>query len=220
MSKGNFFLTSDLHFGHKKLLEEYEPIRQTIISESSKTLLQDFEVELIHRWNSVVQKNDIVVVCGDFAINKFSKEITQSVIKINTQYLNGRKVLIRGNHDCLPVSDYLSYGWEMIIECPHILITSPYERLNDCYNFLCGCIILEHNQKTVLISHLPLSDAKDYRLEEEKKYLSKLYEKYNCQYQIYGHTHSRKIPKSNMESVCVEQRNFYPVFVQDIINQW
>ena len=53
--------------------------------------------KLIKNWNSVVGKNAIVYVVGDFA--RCGK---QKIIEIG-QRLNGRKRLILGNHDQLPL---------------------------------------------------------------------------------------------------------------------
>jgi len=48
---------------------------------------------MIEKWNSVVKENDLVIHCGDFAL--CSREKFDPLIRS----LNGRKVLIKGNHD-------------------------------------------------------------------------------------------------------------------------
>lgn len=49
-------------------------------------------------WNKVVSDNDIVIVCGDIC---WAKRLEKAVETLNyiAEELNGRKVLIRGNHD-------------------------------------------------------------------------------------------------------------------------
>ena len=70
---------------------------------------------LIKNWNSVVGKNDIVYVVGDFALCG-----KQKIIEI-CQRLNGRKRLILGNHDQASVNTYREAGFEFIYNHPIIV---------------------------------------------------------------------------------------------------
>lgn len=79
------FFTSDLHFGHEKVIKmDNRPFNS----------LEDMEEELIKRWNRKVAKEDRVYVLGDF-IWKTAKNKAETIIK----QLNGQIVLIKGNHD-------------------------------------------------------------------------------------------------------------------------
>jgi calcineurin-like phosphoesterase family protein len=49
--------------------------------------------EMISRWNSIVSDDDTVIVAGDFSFG--DKERIKNILS----QLNGRKVLIKGNHD-------------------------------------------------------------------------------------------------------------------------
>lgn len=87
-SEVNLWFTSDLHFGHKRILE-YCPWRPGSESEDIE-LMND---TLIDNWNSVVKKDDIVYILGDVAFlstTKYCELLDQ---------LNGHKHLVRGNHD-------------------------------------------------------------------------------------------------------------------------
>ena len=64
--------------------------------------------KLIKNWNSVVGKNDIVYVVGDFALCG-----KQKIIEIGNR-LNGRKRLILGNHDGASVATYREAGFEFV----------------------------------------------------------------------------------------------------------
>lgn len=78
------FFTSDLHFGHKNVIDFCKrPFADVAHMES----------ELIRRWNSVVGADDKTYICGDlFFVGKTkSKEIMNQ--------LHGEKILILGNHD-------------------------------------------------------------------------------------------------------------------------
>lgn len=94
----NLFLISDTHFGHAKFLT---------FTKDDGTLIREFpsveamDETMISNWNKLVNKNDQVYHLGDVAIARKN-------IKILEQ-LNGKKVLIRGNHDIFKISDYLPY---------------------------------------------------------------------------------------------------------------
>lgn len=94
----NLFLISDTHFGHAKFL--------TFTKDDGSLIRQFPSVEvmdetMITNWNKHVNKNDQVYHLGDVSISRKN-------IKVLEQ-LNGKKVLIRGNHDIFKISDYLPY---------------------------------------------------------------------------------------------------------------
>ena len=78
------FFTSDLHFGHKNLIEG---LRKMSAEESDNLIISN--------WNKIVHKKDIVYVLGD---------ITMESPKLIEQYLSQLKGTIRivgGNHDTI-----------------------------------------------------------------------------------------------------------------------
>lgn len=83
----NIWLTSDTHFDHINIMK-YEPTR----AEKFKDNLHMTE-KLIENWNSVVKPDDLIFHLGDvfFCGAERMKQIADK--------LNGRKILIRGNHD-------------------------------------------------------------------------------------------------------------------------
>lgn len=94
----NTWLISDTHFGHANILN---------FKRDDGTALRDFStVEemdecMIHNWNEVVGAHDRVYHLGDVVINrKFLRQLDR---------LNGRKVLIKGNHDIFKLDDYAAY---------------------------------------------------------------------------------------------------------------
>jgi calcineurin-like phosphoesterase family protein len=92
------FLVSDTHFGHEKICTFYRadgtPLRPW-------DNYQEMEDALVENWNSVVKEGDRVYHLGDVAL-------TKSGLKVLGK-LNGRKVLIRGNHDIYSLKDYTKY---------------------------------------------------------------------------------------------------------------
>ena len=80
----NIFFTSDLHFGHKNIIR-YD--NRPFIS------VEDMDETLIRNWNKKVSQNDLVYILGD--ISWYDDAKTCEIFS----KLNGRKVLIKGNHD-------------------------------------------------------------------------------------------------------------------------
>jgi calcineurin-like phosphoesterase family protein len=90
------FLTADTHFGHDKIWQEWG-YRQ-----------EDFEFEIIKAWNETVSQEDTVLHLGDLTIT----ELEQT--RKWTNQLNGKKYLIRGNHDYKLKSWYQKLGFQPI----------------------------------------------------------------------------------------------------------
>ena len=80
------WFTSDTHFGHRNILKFCEKTRPF---ESAS----EMDAALIRNWNAKVQPNDIVFHLGDFSFGNLTH--TKNVL----EQLNGRKILIYGNHD-------------------------------------------------------------------------------------------------------------------------
>ena len=101
--------------------------------------------ELIKNWNSVVKAKDKVFILGDFCIN--APEEALEVI----EQLNGRKFLVKGNHDRASWR-YLELGFEEVYSYP-ILYAGKYilshRPLDSCkYINLHGHVHSDPNYKT------------------------------------------------------------------------
>lgn len=78
------YFISDLHFGHKNIIEyEKRPFRS----------IEHMNDELVKRWNKVVTNEDTVFCLGD--VSFCGAELTRNYVSA----LNGKKILIMGNHD-------------------------------------------------------------------------------------------------------------------------
>lgn len=95
------YITSDIHFGHKNILQ-YCPHRVCpsfdgdvkTATEAEITELVNLMNELIvTNWNSVVTPEDSVYILGDVAMGQIV--LAPAVIR----QLNGKKMLVAGNHD-------------------------------------------------------------------------------------------------------------------------
>lgn len=92
------FVYSDSHFYHSRILEyENRPFKD----------VDEMNMELVCRWNSVVGPKDTVYHLGDFGLGK--KEDLRYILSL----MNGTKVLIRGNHDRGP-NAMLEVGFESV----------------------------------------------------------------------------------------------------------
>ena len=95
----NIYFCSDHHFGHANLYEKFKledgsPARAFASADEA-------DAAMIDRHNSVVKPNDRVYFVGDVCFHK------KHLHKVG--FMNGRKVLIKGNHDLLDAKDYLLY---------------------------------------------------------------------------------------------------------------
>jgi calcineurin-like phosphoesterase family protein len=82
---GTTYFTSDLHFGHTKIVS---------LSHRPFSNVDEMNHTIIKNWNAVVKPEDNVWVLGDLAVEgsyKLGIELAQQLV--------GRKRLIMGNHD-------------------------------------------------------------------------------------------------------------------------
>ena len=94
---------ADSHFSHKNVIDY---CNRPFCS------VEEMDNALIHNWNKIVKNNDRVFMLGDFALCGKDK-----IIEIG-QKLNGRKILILGNHDGASLSTYYNAGFEMVSRFP------------------------------------------------------------------------------------------------------
>lgn len=91
------FLISDTHFGHANMLN---------FKDSSGFNLRVFDdvdhmnETMVYNWNKTVSQEDKVYHLGDVGFKSFS------ALKSIMDRLNGKKILIKGNHDNLKLSQY------------------------------------------------------------------------------------------------------------------
>jgi len=119
------WITSDLHFGHANIkkfcpetrgrFRDVEHMRETMIEE----------------WNESVAQEDVVYILGDVAFLP-----AQEAVAIMRR-LNGRKILIEGNHD-------------------RKLLNDPVFR--SCFESVHNYLRLTHNGQLVILFHYPIFD--------------------------------------------------------------
>jgi calcineurin-like phosphoesterase family protein len=100
----NRFVISDTHFGHTNSWEKFklpngDPLRPF-------TSTEEMDETMVERWNAVVRPQDTVYHLGDVVINKKSLH--------HVKRLNGKKRLVRGNHDIFKDADYREVGFDSL----------------------------------------------------------------------------------------------------------
>lgn len=172
------YFTSDLHFGHKNIIRfDNRPFND--IEEMNKVLIEN--------WNKVVSNIDTIYILGDMF---WYKTDTKHIL----QQLNGRKILIKGNHDDVK-------GIENYFE--------------DIFNYL----EIKYNHKTFILSHYPIliynkqhsngimlyghvhNSEEEIYIQEMKKYLT-----------------NKNIP-CNMYNVGCMLNNYKPISIEKIIEE-
>lgn len=81
---GMIWFTSDLHFDHEKIIKH---------ANRPFSCVEEMNAALIHNWNSRIDVSDDVYILGDLSM-KGATYVNELLAK-----LNGRKYLIKGNHD-------------------------------------------------------------------------------------------------------------------------
>jgi calcineurin-like phosphoesterase family protein len=99
----NKFFIADTHFGHGNILtfkrNDGTPLREF-------ASIEEHDETLIKNWNAVVRPVDTVYALGDIIIHRRNMPILGR--------LNGKKRLIRGNHDIFPTKEYMPYFYEIL----------------------------------------------------------------------------------------------------------
>jgi calcineurin-like phosphoesterase family protein len=90
--KSKTYFVADLHFAHPPILKHCNrPFKDT----------DEMDSVLISNWNNMIKnKNDTVYIIGDFAYKNHGNYLKQ---------LNGRKILIEGNHDAMSAKDRMLF---------------------------------------------------------------------------------------------------------------
>jgi calcineurin-like phosphoesterase family protein len=98
------WITADLHFGDTNVIQ---------YTKRPFTHADEMDRELIKKWNNVVKKDDTIYILGDFTLSH-----NKDYIKGLCNQLNGKKILILGNHDTRHPKDYIQCGFYAAIRAP------------------------------------------------------------------------------------------------------
>ena len=145
----NFYCIADTHFDHRKIiLYENRP--------------SNFSEIIINNWNSIVNPNDIVYVLGDFCFSGKDRH------KYYCDTLNGKKILVRGNHDANGDSYYYDVGFNFV--CDSFTVRKYGKRIQRPYRSYChGCAFQSETPERSLhdADHKKRTNLRDIRLLSE-----------------------------------------------------
>lgn len=95
MASRAIYLISDTHFSHKNILKVRPQFRS----------IEEMDRQLVEKWNATVAPDATVYHLGDVAMWTVDKLAP-------VKSLNGKKFLVRGNHDNFSEEVYRAYGFE------------------------------------------------------------------------------------------------------------
>lgn len=98
-----YFGIADTHFNHENIIKYCNRPFSSV---------KEMDEALIKNWNKVVSNKDTVFHLGDVALS--SKDYIASIVK----RLNGRKILILGNHDNWSEQAYRDMGFHTVSRFP------------------------------------------------------------------------------------------------------
>ena len=176
---GKIFFTSDLHLDHGNIIKYCnrpftDPLSMT--------------EQLILNWNNQVSTDDCVFVLGDFLWNK-------DIDRLNsvTNRLNGKKVLIKGNHDYFEDQDYLNCGFSKVSNLLEV-------EINNNLFVLCHYQMMHWNKSHHGSFHL-------YGHQHDKK-------QYMSNHLVY-----KQLGMSERKmNICMDSNNYHLYSLNDIIN--
>ena len=206
------WLISDTHFYHQNI-NKYEPSR--FVSMKSDWF-DDPDEWLIHNWNSTVGEDDLVLHLGDFAFKKATDVLPM---------LNGRIILVLGNHDMSMVNKFKRFSEELpkkleVIEgvkyCQTCLIDKP-KGVSGLIREMCGF--------KIMFSHYPLVTNDGYgkgKAFEAKLAMAEVFQRENCTLNIHGHVHSNDshLDSSKEVNVSIERMGFKPIKIGTLVNKF
>lgn len=169
------YFTADTHFGHTAVLG---------FCKRPWADANSMNAGLISRWNSVVSPDDLIYVLGDFSF--MGVQMTSAILS----QLNGRKILVRGNHDWRRTrTKWVKMGF---FDC----VDYEFIRIGD---------------EVVEMCHFPYSG--DHTLTE--RYIdSRPMNRGN--WLLHGHVHSAWKAKDRMLNVGVDVWGWKPVGLDEI----
>lgn len=183
MSK--IFFTSDLHFCHKKIIQYSNRPFKDIYQMNQK---------IINNWNEKISNDDQVYILGDYL---WRIETDTTILNKITKKLNGKKHLIKGNHDNKYSNyQYLNAGFCSVSN----IIQKKIKFNNNFYYFILFHYSLKfwdqsHNGSYCLYGHQHFRRDIDFELYKQLQM------------------------STRTMNVCLDGNNLYPYSLQEILKE-
>lgn len=180
----NTWVTSDLHIGHDKAF---------LYGERGFESIEEHDRALLEHWNELVKPDDRVYVLGDVMLKHNSEDTDFSYGLSVLQRLNGRLVIIRGNHDSADrIEKYKACG--NVVSAGEAALYLNYPEVGSYHFYL--------SHYPTLISHGKLKTMKSALIN------------------LYGHTHQKEKFYQGypyMYCVCLDAHAMRPVLLDTVI---
>jgi calcineurin-like phosphoesterase family protein len=212
----NTFIISDTHFNHKTITT-FEPSRMTRMMIDGH---DDHTEWIVENWNNTVKPDDVVLHLGDFAF--------KGIQDLNGR-LNGKKILILGNHDRKGnqvyenIFDFVIRGlWvEGGVETKHYLHAETTDELT-------SMLVKTIGDQRIMFCHYPVCESELRWTEGKKEHpmtkrllLAKdLYYSYGCTMNVHGHTHSNNMIDRDVrvfKNASMENIDMVPIKIKELI---
>lgn len=183
------FFTSDTHFGHARIIE---------LCARPFSDVDEMNEEMIRRWNETVGPDDLVFHLGDVALGK----IAESLPLVGR--LNGKKVLVPGNHDRVFSGENEKKRARFRPEYLKVFSTILYETE----------VVGLSDGTRVVLSHFPYfgdSQENDRHLDKRPSDLGEPL--------LHGHVHEKWRTNGRQFNVGVDVNDFSPVH-ESVIQDW
>ena len=184
------YFTSDQHYGHEGIIS---------LSKRPFSSVEEMDIEIIRRHNSLISPNDEVFHLGDFT---FKEGRLVEILKS----LNGKHHLVSGNHDkCHP--------------CHHHHVRFVRKYLKSGFSSVQERLILDiPTLGPVLLCHLPMRmEGKEERYPNHRPTTSDIMKSSPGEFLIHGHVHKSWTRRKNMINVGVDVWNFSPVAQDELV---
>lgn len=200
MNTQKIYFISDTHFGHSNIIKYCDRPYKTV---------EEMNIDIIQKWNSIVGKDDTVWHVGDFAF--FRKNETDKIKKIITK-LNGNINLLLGNHDRHISSDiqfWLDLGFKKVWNSP-FLFMNDYILSHEPIVTKNGVDLTYHPKLKNIHGHIHNSFEKYQKLSIEDQ------KKTDLQHSEFGH-----IPDITKRSfnVSIEVIDYKPIAFETILDK-
>ena len=195
------WFTSDIHFGHQNCIEYCQrPFENVDV----------FKEKFIEDWNKLVRPDDLAIFVGDIFFYH-----TKEQMKVTLARMNGRKILVKGNHD-FEHRIMMNAGFELSVD--EMIMTIAGERVHFSHfpfrmkPWLSRWVKLKAKTKKLL---------RWLGIDTKPIFFEKYHHKRpvdNGQFLIHGHTHSKHKINGRAIHVGVDAWNYKPVNIQEISN--
>jgi len=195
------WMTSDIHFGHQNCIEYCSRPFANV---------DEWKEKFIATWNRHVRPEDLGIFVGDIFFYHTKEQMKETLSR-----MNGRKILVKGNHD-FEHRIMMNAGFELSVD--EMVMTIAGEKVTfSHYPFRMKPMLKAWVKTKALVKKglrwLGISTTPIY------------FEKYHTkrpvdrgQFLIHGHTHSKHKINGRAIHVGVDAWDFKPVNIQEISN--